>query len=512
MRNLCKILVLSVLLLATQSSTASDKIRPRCKALSEMKWSGFSIDVSEMVRASHEQPAHCLVRGIIDTEILFELLLPVSGSWNGRFVMGGGAGFVGSVQNQAVDFAPNLLKEGFATVGTDTGHQGTGTQASWAYNREDREINFGHRAVHLTAQTAKTIIRLHYGRDIEYSYFIGCSRGGGQGMMASQRYPDDFDGIVAGAPAFNWSGMAAQYVQNALAMYENSSGVPVPVVRPETQRLLEDAVLKKCDAIDQLKDGILNDPRRCAFKPEELPLCVNDAPGAGCITTAELNAIKTVYAGPVIDDERIHPGFPFGGEAQPDGWNAWIVGREDGFGPGYPSLQFVMGSELFKYIIFDDRAWDYTRYDFSNWEDDVRRTSHLLDATDADLSHFNVSNGKIIYWSGWSDAALTTLGIVEYFEEVQVQTKAAEDFTRLFLMPGVAHCGGGTGPDTVNWLNMIQDWVERNEAPDQLVATKREAGKITMQRPLCAYPAVAVYNGEGDGSTPESFECRTLEN
>ncbi|CAN0542185.1 unnamed protein product, partial [Laminaria digitata] len=373
--------------------------------------------------------------------------------------MGGGRGFAGSVQNQALDFVPDLLHKGFATVGTDTGHKGTGTQASWAYNREDREINFGHRAVHLTAQTAKTIIRIHYDRDIAYSYFIGCSRGGGQGMMASQRYPDDFDGIVAGAPAFNWSALAAQYVQNAQAMYEKDNGVLVPIVRPQTQRLLEGAILKKCDAIDQLEDGIMSDPRKCTFKPEDLPRCADDSEGAGCITAKELHAIKTVYAGPLVNGERIHPGFPFGGEAQKDAWDLWVVGREDAFGSGQPSLQFVMGTALFKYMMFDDHDWDYTTYDFSNWQQDARRTADVLDATDSNLSHFNVSDGKIIYWTGWSDAALTALGIVEYFEEVQEKTRSAEDFTRLFLLPGVAHCSGGPGANVVDWLSTIQEWV-----------------------------------------------------
>ncbi len=507
MRKIFKVLVLSLLLVLGRTSNASAEIQPRCKALHEMKWSGFRIDVAEMQRVSRERPAHCVVQGTIDTEINFELLLPVSNAWNGRLVMGGGAGFAGSIQNQALDFAPDLLKEGFATVGTDTGHRGAGTQASWAYNREDREINFGHRAVHLTAQAAKTIIRLHYDRDITYAYFIGCSRGGGQALMASQRYPDDFDGIVAGAPAFNWSGIAAQYIQNAQAMYEDRNGVRVPIVRPETQQLLEDAILEKCDALDQLEDGILSDPRKCTFKLADLPLCKGDIAKAGCVTSKELHAIKAVYAGPVVDEEQVHPGFPFGGEAQADGWNAWVVGREDGFGPGRPSLQFAMGMELFKYIVFDDRDWDYTAYDFSNWQEDIRRTARLLDATDADLSHFNVSNGKIIYWTGWSDAALTANGIVEYFEQVQEKTRSAEDFTRLFMLPGVGHCGGGPGPDTVDWLSTIQDWVEHNKAPNQVVATKMEAGEIIMQRPLCAYPMESVYNGKGDGSGLESFEC-----
>ncbi|MEM8486209.1 MAG: tannase/feruloyl esterase family alpha/beta hydrolase, partial [Bacteroidota bacterium] len=172
-------------------------------------------------------------------------------------------------------------------------------------------------------------------------------------------------------------------------------------------------------------------------------------------------------------------------------------------------LQFAFGTELFKYIFFDDPDWAYAAYDFDNWESDTRAGGAILDATDPDLTHFNVAGGKIIYWSGWTDAALTALGIIDYFEDVQKQNTHATDFTRLFLMPGVHHCGGGPGPDAADWLTAIQAWVEENRAPDTLLATKRQQGKVIMQRPLCAYPARAVFLGEGDGTEPDQFRCET---
>ncbi len=463
--------------------------------------------MSERRPAAAGQPAHCFVQGVIDTEINFELLMPLQRAWNGRFVMGGGIGFGGEVQNQAFNFAPQLLHQGFATAGTDTGHKGSGTSAAWAYNRIDRELNFGHRAIHLTTQAAKTIIRIFYGQDIAYAYFLGCSRGGGQGMMASQRYPDDFDGIVAGAPAFNWRGIGAQYIQNAQAMYPNPDNLSTPVVRLATRRLLATSILEACDGLDGLTDGILNDPRACTFNPESLPRCANDAPAAGCVTSRELTAIQTIYRGPVVQDERVFPGFPFGGEADSGVWGAWMVGREDGVGPGYPSLQFAVGAELFKYIFFDDPDWDYAIYNFDNWKADTKASSELLDATNTDLTHFNVAGGKIIYWSGWTDAAITALGLVDYFEEMQQKNTQAADFSRLFLMPGVHHCAGGPGPDTVDWLTTIQQWVEHNQPPDAVLATKREKGAVVMERPLCAYLAQAVYTGEGDGTKSAHFSC-----
>ncbi len=478
-----------------------------CEDLAAKRWGNFRIHVAERRAAANGQPAHCFVRGTIDTEINFEVWLPLPRAWNGRFVMGGGIGFGGTVQNQAFNFAPNVLHDGFATAGTDTGHKGPGTSASWALNRVDRTLNFGHRAVHLTTQAAKTIVRVYYGQDITYAYFLGCSRGGGQGMMASQRYPDDFDGIVAGAPAFNWGGIGAQYIQNIQAMYPDPVNRSTPVVRPATQRLLASAILAACDDLDGLADGILNDPRVCTFKPDDLPRCQNDVPGARCVTSSELTAIKTIYAGPSVNGKRLHPGFPFGGESEAGVWGAWMTGQENGAGAGYPNLQFAVGVELFKYIFLDDPDWDYASYDFADWADDTRAGRAVLDATNTDLTHFNVAGGKILYWSGWTDGALTALGIIDYFEKMQQQNAHAADFSRLFLLPGVHHCAEGPGPDTVDWLRAIQAWVEENKPPDTLLATKREKGTVVMQRPICAYPAHAVYTGTGDGSEADHFRC-----
>jgi len=479
-----------------------------CSDLAAANWGGFTVDLAELKVANDDTPAHCLIQGTIDTEIHFELLLPVSDAWNGRFVMGGGGGFVGRVENQALSYAPSLLLDGFATVGTDTGHQGTSIDASWAMNREDREINFGHRAIHLTAETAKTIMRLHYGRDITYSYFIGCSRGGGQAMMESQRFPDDFDGIVAGAPAYNWTGLAAQTVQTQQAMYPDPADLSIPVVTPEVRQLLSSAILDRCDALDGLEDGILNDPRECDFQPSDLPRCPSGETAESCVTDQQVRALEAVYGGPVVNGKEITPGFPFGGEADQGGWEAWITGRANAYGPGAPSLHFAFGTQIFKYLFFDDPEWDYASYDFSSWVADTQDAAGILNATDTNLTPFETAGGKLILWTGWSDAAITALGTIGYFEAVQKKHGDASSFSRLFLLPGVGHCGGGPGPDEVNWLAAIQQWVEEGEPPTQLMATKRgEDGQVEIQRPTCAYPARAVYTGVGDGTGPESFRC-----
>jgi len=501
-------LTFGVVPLLSRDDTSSEVA---CSELSAMSWGGFAIDEAEARPAEGTTPAHCVVRGTIDTEIRFELLLPTPEAWNGRFVAGGGGGFVGSVQNQAMSYsvpAPSPLTQGFATVGTDTGHSGTGLDASWAFEREDREINFGHRAVHVTVEAAKAIIRVHYGRDIEYSYFLGCSRGGGQAMMSSQRYPDDFDGIVAAAPAYDWPSLGAHFLQIQQAMYPDPSDLSAPVVGSETSQLLEEAILDACDAFDGVTDGFLNDPRACQFKPEDLPRCASGNAEEGCVTDQQLAAIQTVYRGLLIDGEQVYPGYPFGGESDQQGWGAWITGGLDAFGPGSPSLHFAFGTQMYKYLVFDDHEWDYSSYDFSNWRTETERAAGILNATESDLTPFKVGGGKLILWNGWSDPAISALGTIEYFEEVQAEHEDADSFSRLFLLPGVLHCNGGPGPDQVDWLGTIQGWVEYGEAPDQVTATKTDAdGNIEMRRPVCAYPAVAEYDGSGDPTREESFAC-----
>ncbi|MGD8873352.1 MAG: tannase/feruloyl esterase family alpha/beta hydrolase [Gemmatimonadota bacterium] len=480
-----------------------------CADLARSQWAGFRIDSSELVDADDTNPRHCRVEGTIDTEIHFELLLPLENDWNGRFVMGGGGGFVGSVTNQAMSGLAGQatpLGQGYATVGTDTGHQGGTVDASWALNHPDREVNFGHRAVHVTAEAAKTIMRIHYGRDLDYSYFVGCSRGGGQGMMESQRYPDDFDGIVAGAPAYNWTAIGALGVQAAQAVYPNPRDPSARNLDPDALRLLSSAVMEACDDLDGVADGILNDPTQCAFRTEDLPRCTGTGGAVGCLTDAQLTAIRVVYRGPMVDGHVIYPGYPIGNEAEPAGWALWLGGG-GGAGPGLPSLHFGFGTQMYKYIVFDDPDWDYSTYDFSNWEHDTRRAAKMLNATDTDLTAFRTAGGKLILWNGWSDPALTAYGTIQYYDDLVEGDPGAHDYARLFLLPGVLHCNGGPGPDQVEWLETIRRWVEEGQAPTRVTATKRTRdGAVDMQRPLCAYPLVARYDG-GDPKREESFTC-----
>lgn len=450
---------------------------------------------------------HCQIDGVIGKEILFSLILP--DDWNGRFIMGGGGGYVGQIQNHALGTA-NL---GYATIGTDTGHQGDGLRADWALDDLERQLNFGHLAVHRTAVVAKSLIRTRYGSDPEYSYFIGCSRGGGQALMEAQRYPEDFDGIISGAPALHWTGFMAEFVQNMQLNFPDPEDLSQSVITRDNLTLLESSVLEECDGIDGVRDGLMEDPRDCTFDLASIPSCPDDRSASDCFTTAQRAAIERVYAPAVNRDGQIYPGQPCGSEAHPGGWFPWITGADENFLKQYngqiPNLQFGFGTEFFKYFVFGSPEWDYSRYDFSTWKEDTRFVSTFVDVTNPDLSPFKARNGKLILWHGWSDPALTALGSIEYYEQVETLDPDVRDYFRMFLVPGMLHCGGGPGPSQVDWTALIVDWVENGTPPQWVVASALDKnGQVLRTRPLCAYPQRAFYLGEGDTDRAENFTCR----
>jgi feruloyl esterase len=277
----------------------------------------------EITSVTHETAPvpNCKVAGVIGTETHFELLLP--DTWNGKFVMGGGGGFVGFVVNTALLYG--ALQSGYATVGTDTGHQGHPLDASWALNNLERVVSFGHQAVHRTAVTAKALTMTYYGQEISRSYFTGCSRGGGQALMEAQRYPEDFDGIVAGAPAYNWTvELGARNARLNKAMFPNPDDVSVATITPGAQQLIGEAVMAQCDGLDGLEDGILNNPMQCDFDVSSLA-CDGEKTNA-CLSEQEVDAAKTIYDDLYVNGERVFPGFPVGGELGPGGWAKWLTG------------------------------------------------------------------------------------------------------------------------------------------------------------------------------------------
>jgi len=472
------------------------------------------------VSAENGPASHCKVAGIIGTETNFELLLP--NKWNGKFVMGGGGGFVGSVVNVALLFGP--LQRGYATVGTDTGHQAHSLDASWALNNLERIVNFGHVAVHRTAVTAKALIAKYYGRKSSKNYFYGCSRGGGQALMEAQRYPEDFDGIVAGAPAYNWTvELGARNARINQIMYPNSKDLSVATITPEAQKLIGEAVMKKCDALDGLKDGIINNPPACKFDVSTLACRIGKR--QGCLSRQQVRAAKAIYDDVVIDGKRVFPGYPVGGELSPTGWFLWVTGglalqdeviefqegaraSSDFPEPKGPNAHFLFGNGVMKYLVFHDPDWDYSKYDFKNFWKDTAAVAQTLNATSPDLDDFRARGGKLLIHNGWSDMALSANGTIEYYNSVLKRAPAAHNDVRLFLLPGMDHCAGGVGPDWVDYLGEIDKWVASGQAPERLKASWLDKQRQPDgSRPVCAYPKHVKYKGDGDPRDAASFTC-----
>lgn len=476
----------ALLWLCASDAPAQSPKRLSVSGLQELRLPEVKFDSVRAVRA------HVEVRGRIGGKIGFELLLP--DDWNGRFAMGGGGGFVGTIQNAARD----SVRRGYATVGTDTGHQWQpGHMAGWAYTNLEAQLNFGHLAVHRTAEVAKALIRAYYGADPSFSYFLGCSRGGGQAMMESQRYPEDFDGIVAGAPAFDWTGLAASMISIAQTLYPDPNQLDKTVLDRAALEKLQKALLDQCDAGDGLKDGVIQDPSKASFDLGKVP----------DLTEPQRQALEAIYSGARNSRGRIAPGYAPPAECDPAQWMMWLVGpapelvRRD----RVPNLTFAFSTQIFKYLIFNDPNWDYSTYDFSNFESDTRLAASFLNATNPDLSSFKARKGRLILWHGWADPALPAAATVEYYDRVLALDSRAAEYCRLFLLPGCLHCGGGPGASEIDWLSVIRDWVEKGKAPDQLIAVKRENNKTVVTRPIYAYPRSARYKGSGDPGEAANF-------
>jgi len=320
--------------------------------------------------------------------------------------------------------------------------------------------------------------------------------------MEAQRYPDDFDGIVAGAPANDFVGIGAQFIKDIQAAFPDPRNVSTPLFSNEVLKSVETQIVDSCDAIDGVKDGLMEDPRACR---------VNVSTLTG-LSDAQKAALKTVYGETRNKDGVIYPGQPVGGEGEAAGWPNWIVGVNPMMitAQRAPSLRFAFGTEMFKHFIFSDPEWDYSRYDFASFRKDSAQAASMLNATDPNLDAFKAKGRKLVIWHGWSDPALTALGSIKYHDQVTARDPMARDYLRMFMMPGVLHCAGGPGPDIVDWASVIDGWVEKGQAPARIVARKLAAGgAVTRTRPLCAYPQRAVYNGTGSIDDEKSFACAT---
>jgi feruloyl esterase len=442
----------------------------------------------------------------VDSNVHVEIWMPSTG-WNGKFQGIGNGGFAGAIDYETLARA---VAAGYAAAETDTGHQAGGTDAKWALGHTGKIADFGHRAIHETAVAAKAVVHGFYGEAPKHSYFNACSNGGRQGLMEAQRYPEDYDGIVAGAPAYFWSHLLTTAIFDMQALagpgYIPASKLPA----------IGTAVLAECDTKDGVKDGLIENPAACHFDPGVL-LCKGDET-ASCLTAPQVDALRKLYAGP---GANVLPGYSPGGEADAGGWAAWIMGPSQG-----ASVQSAFGLNFFRYMAYGDAAWDFHT---STLEENLRaaeKLSNMLDATSPDLSRFRARGGKLILYHGWSDPGIPPQGTADYYNSVvkKMGSGPAGEFVRLFMAPGMGHCGGGSGPNVFGQMGVpagdadhdvdaaIERWVEHAQAPERIVATKyKGAGPsrtVERTRPLCAYPATAHWDGKGSIDEAASFVCK----
>jgi feruloyl esterase len=453
-------------------------------------------------------PAFCRVKGVTKPAVNFEVWLPMA-AWNGKFQGVGNGANAGSISYPAMATA---LRRGYATASTDTGHATRNPRdATWAVGHPELMIDFGYRALHVTTVNAKKIVQAFYRRAPARSYFVSCSTGGRQGLTEAQRFPEDYDGIVAGAPANNWTRFqTGGHLWVALSLNKD----PESYIPASKLRLLGDAVTAACDAKDGIADGVLDDPRTCAFDPQTLA-CPNDQDAATCLTPKQVKAVKDIRDGArTSSGELVYPGYPPGAEAA-GGWAAYMTGTGPRTGNHWDQAENVL-----KYMVFENPNWDFRTFDYDKDVSFAReKLGAILDAFNPDLTRFRQRGAKLILYHGWNDPSISPLNTINYYDSVvsflrgtqsaRQAEAAAREFIRLFMVPGMLHCGGGPGPNTFDMLTALENWVEHGRPPDSVIATHSTAGVKDRSRPLCPYPQVAVHTGRGSTDEAANFACRT---
>lgn len=492
---------------AAFGNAAQVKPRDTCPSLVALTGYEFSVTRATIVPASADAPEYCRVSGQIQPEVRFEVDLPAA--WNGRLYMFGNGGYAGEALDAAgrVAVARMALSRGFAVAQTNTGHDAVSEPLGTFAASPQKFVDYAYRGVHVTVLTAKRILQAYYDGPPRHSYFDGCSTGGRQGLISAQRFPEDFDGIVVGAPVLNFSGTMIGYATNQRAF------AAAPISR-EKLKLLGDAVYAKCDAADGLSDGLIDDPRRCTFRAStDVPRCASDVDGPACFTAAQIRTLETVYSGTTRRGDEVFPGWPVGAEIATPGpngaaasaWIPWFVAAPDA-----RPIQASFGETFFRNMAFGRPVpeYDWTTFNVDADLDKIQAARAALDATDPDLSRFKARGGKIVSYFGWADPALNPLMGVGYYERVvQRLGPATAEFYRLFMVPGMFHCRGGVGVSTFDAFTPLVEWVEKGIAPQSIVGSRIVDGKVVRTRPLCAYPAVAKYKGSGSKDEAASFEC-----
>jgi len=452
-----------------------------------------------------------------DSDIKIEVWMPLDGMndswWNGKLQGLGNGGFAGEIGYLGLG---SSVQHGYATVSTDTGHSGEGTEASWALGHPEKVADFGYRGIHEMTRVAKLVVKAYYGKDAQDSYFAGCSNGGRQALMEAQRFPEDYDGILAGAPANYFTHLLTKALADAQATtldadsYIPSSKLPA----------IAKAVNAACDAQDGVADGIVNDPTKCHFDPAVM-LC-KEGNSEKCLTAAQVTTLRKLYEGPnEANGRKIFPGYLPGAEEGQGGWATWITGTAPG-----KSLLFAFSGGYFSNMVYEKADWNYKDASVDQaMKAADEKTAHSLNATETNLAPFKAHGGKLILYHGWNDPAISAINTVNYYNGVMSRMGGAETeaFARLYMVPGMQHCGGGTGPDSFGQAGAevndarhhvglaLEQWVEKGIAPNAVVATKFQgsdpAKGAKMTRPLCPYPQIAKYKGKGDTNDAGNFVC-----
>ena len=430
-------------------------------------------------------PAFCRIAATLkpssDSEINIEVWMPAMG-WNGKLQSVGNGAWAGTISYPALATA---LAAGYAAASTDTGHEGN--NPNFIPDHPEKVVDFAYGAVHEMTAKSKAILAAYYGDGPQYSYWNGCSTGGRQAMAEAQRFPTDYDGIIAGAPANYPTKLQGSQVWTSAMTHKNEAGY----IPPAKYAAIHKAALDQCDALDGVKDGVIEDPTRCKFDPRVIECKGEDGPS--CLTAPQVELARKIYAGP-----GFFPGLEPGSEM---GW-ATLSGPKP----------MDLAVETYKYLVFQDPKWDYLTF---NPETDVARAeksvSTLMNSVDPNLKPLFAHGSKLLQYHGWADPGIPPGSSVNYYKSVleAMGGKAkVNDSYRLFMVPGMGHCGGGDGTSTFDMVSALDQWVVEGKAPDQIVASKVVSGAVVRTRPLCPYPQVATYKGSGSTDDAANFSCK----
>ncbi|MBT5072891.1 MAG: tannase/feruloyl esterase family alpha/beta hydrolase [Kordiimonadaceae bacterium] len=501
-RTLLILLGFSLFLFNTLQAQESDY---NCKAILH-NYSNPTVTLisTSDIDAGQRNPAYCKVRGTIAPDIGFEVHLPKD--WNDRFYMVGNEGAGGKVNVRYMGQPLNLK---YAVASTDLGHNGYMEEENYGYNNRQKVIDYGFRATHLTAKIAQEIVNNYYNKPADYSYYVAGSAGARQGMMEVQRFPNDFDGYLLAAPVYNISAIHMWAIWKAKALSGEGA------IHPDKIEHLANAIYARCDDIDGVSDGVIENPLACDFDPAvHLKNCTD---GADCFTDGQISALNKIYDGVRNSaGDLIFPGQPFGAEAKGDQpsymrtngpQSAWI--NSIVFGEDQVDRYVEFAESYMRYMAFplDDPDYSWKNFDFDKDPARLSDAAEITDAVDADLSFLKASGAKVIHYHHWADTAVPASNSIAYYDRVMKQMGDTSDYYKFYLVPGGFHGAPGVGATTLPWLDTIVNWVENGLEPDELVANRVKNDDVQFSRKICPYPSIAVYKGSGNNTSSDNFEC-----